>query len=171
MPFFLLSLLSSLLKMSTNWCSPEGQFQKKGEPGKTVGLTTQVHEWKGYGFKFQAEICSGFSLKKAPSFTSPLASPFGMLKTGGHADPPNSGPEEDMALNGNDSRGFRKAMLKTDSGPRSKSSVPYHSSIPKTLGKHRCPAPLPRASVSSSVVCTGRNLTGLLWKSTSMESI
>lgn len=64
-----------------------------------------------------------------------------MLKSGGHADPPKSGPEENMAFSGNASRGFRKAMLKTDSGSRGQSSVTYHLSIHETLGKPRRPVP------------------------------
>lgn len=66
----------------------------------------------------------GFTLKKAPSPTSPSVSPLSMLKSGGSADSPNSGPEEDMAFSGDARGGFRQAVRKTDSGSRCQSSNP-----------------------------------------------
>lgn len=128
LPFFLLSLLSSILKIGTNWCSAEGQFETKGWTGKIVGLIDESKNGGDLDSHCRLKYI-GRSLWKKHCLTSLLASLFGMFKNGGTANPPNSGPEEDTPFSGNASRGFREAIWKTDSGSRGQSSVTYHSCI------------------------------------------
>lgn len=92
-----------------------------------------------------------------------------MLKSGGSADPPNSGPEEDMAFSGDAGRGFREAVWKTDSGSRGQSSVTYHSCIHVTLGKLHPSCASVSSSIKGGIVV--HTLQGCCGDQTSTESI